>query len=88
MSTREHTHGNKICPSSPPQDRPDVRKVPASSVPYGECVCRHGQHVYAAYEPGTGRLVCIGSTALEARRKYREARLKERMSGGGGGSNL
>lgn len=46
----------------------DVRKVPATSVPYGDCISTNGTHVWAAYDGE--RLVCVAPTAKEARRKY------------------
>jgi hypothetical protein len=49
----------------------EVRKVPATSVPYGEQICTRGKHVYAAYAPD-GTLVCVAATAPKARSKYRE----------------
>ena len=56
----------------------DVRKVPASSVPYGDTISRNGRTVWAAYD-GTGTLVAVGATAGEARRKYLEARKREAL---------
>src|SRR5215469_1761713 len=47
-----------------------IRKVPADSVPYGDAVCRRGNHVWAVYD-GNGQLVCIGATAKEARERCR-----------------
>lgn len=72
-------HGNKISPSTPPHDNPEIRKLRAEDVPYGENITRHGGYVYAAYVPGTERRVCVCATAPEARRRYRELRIKERL---------
>lgn len=47
----------------------DVRKVPADSVPYGDCISTNGTHVWSAYDE-RGTLVCVAATAKEARRKY------------------
>ena len=51
--------------------QPTIRKVLASSVPYGDAICRRGKHVWAACDGD--RLVCIGAKVDEARRKYRRA---------------
>jgi hypothetical protein len=54
-----------------PETKIDVRKVPASSVPYGSDISRNGKTVWAAFDGE--RLVCVAGSAPEARRKYREA---------------
>ena len=53
------------------QLKPTVKKIPADSVPYGRDICTRGDSVWAAYSEGV--LICIGATADEARRKYRQA---------------
>jgi hypothetical protein len=68
-------HGNRL--SKPWQDPrpPTIRKVPVDSVPYGASISTNGRTVFAAYD-GT-RLVCVATSATEARRKYRAAIIRE-----------
>jgi len=70
--SREHGHGNRLSPYSPDRNQPTIRKVDASTVPYGESISRNGRTVWIALDGE--RLVCIAATANEARRKYRELR--------------
>jgi hypothetical protein len=58
-----------------------VRKVAASSVRYGDSISRDGRTVWAAY--CGERLVSVGATAGEARRKYYAARAAEKQAGAG-----
>ena len=54
--------------------KPDViRKVPADSVPFGPETCTRGTHVWAAYVDA--KLICIGATAKQARKRYYRVRL-------------
>jgi hypothetical protein len=53
------------------QIKPTIRKVLASTVPYGDSICTRGKHVWAAYDGD--RLVCVGATSREARMLYRRA---------------
>ncbi len=91
--SKEHTHGNKISPSTPERFPCVVRKVPASSVPYPE-VSRNGVYVMGAFDPDTDEMVCYAATAEEARRKYRVIKrrdlspARDGINGVGGGSNL
>lgn len=48
-----------------------VKKVPASSVRYGEDISTTGKWVYCAYDGD--ELVAVGATAGEARQRYRKA---------------
>ncbi len=72
------THGNKICRSGSP--RLDLiraslrlRKIPASSVRYGDIISTNGKTVWAAFDVGDDTTpVGIGATAGEARQRYRE----------------
>lgn len=72
---RDDSHGSHQ--STLPRERPQwqdaltVRKVPADSVPFGESISRNGRTVFAAYDGE--RLVAVGATTEEARRKYRDA---------------
>ena len=66
----EHGHGNRIPRRLNPNPPPVVRKVPASSVPYGPNISRNGQHVWIALEGE--RIVCVAATAKEARHKFKE----------------
>ena len=50
--------------------KPDIRHVPAASVPYGPDIAVKGGKVWACYHDG--QLVCVGATAAEARRKWRK----------------
>lgn len=77
--SKEHGHGNRISPHMPGQSI-TVRKVPADSVPYGESISRNGQTVWVALDGE--RIVCAAPSAEEARRKYRDIMLKQRMGGG------
>jgi len=53
-----------------------IRKEPASSHRYGKYVSRRGDYIYAAYSDD--KVIAIGATVKEARRKYREAYDAER----------
>jgi hypothetical protein len=67
----------------------DMRKVAASSVPYGESISTNGRFVYAAYLGE--RLVCVAATASEARRRFGQIIKEESRTlrkEGRGGSNL
>lgn len=80
-----------------PREIIPVRKVPASSVRYGESVSRNGKHVWVATD---GTVTAVGATAGEARLKFkaiREAQRTERAAqsreaqwkaGREGGSNV
>lgn len=46
-----------------------VRKVPASSVPYGESICERGGYVWCVYDY-EGRLVGVYPTAKAAKRAH------------------
>lgn len=50
------------------QMKPTIRKVLASTVPYGDAICTRGKHVWAAYSDGV--LVCVGATSKQARMLY------------------
>ena len=71
------SHGNTTHSGGPRPLPPSVsvRKIPASSVEYGESVSLNGQTVWAVYDDGV--LVCIAPTAPEARRKYRAHVVRE-----------
>jgi len=75
-----HGHGAHRKPDPPRAPLPEgaIRKQPASSVPFGEDIARHGGSVWVAYLDG--QVVGVAATAGEARRMYRAARAK----GGGG----
>ncbi len=70
-SQKEHRHGrNQTGPRRTWAERhadADVKKVLATSVPYGEQVAV-GKFVWAVYENGV--LLCLGRTAREARNNY------------------
>jgi hypothetical protein len=51
-----------------------IRKVPATSVPFGESITRRGGSVWCAYLHG--ELVGTAASAPEARRMYRAAAKK------------
>jgi hypothetical protein len=71
-------NGNKLKPGGRRADPElSVRKVAASSVRYGDSVSRHGRTVWAAY--CGERLVSVGATAGEARRKYYAAMKAEKQ---------
>jgi len=55
------------------QLKPTIRKVLASTVPYGDSICTRGKHVWCAYDGDI--LVCVGATAKEARMLYHRASL-------------
>src|ERR1700722_13753380 len=65
------SHGNRVSgprvPLSERRPTMTIRKVPADSVPYGDSISRNGRTVHAAYDGE--RLVCLGASADEARRK-------------------
>ena len=64
------------------QMTPIIKKVDATSVPYGPDVSRNGKFVWAAFD--NDRLVCIAATAPEARRRYRKAWVENLNSPKGG----
>jgi hypothetical protein len=70
MTDPLHRHGNRIPANTPPRYTPDLRKVPADSVHYGSSISRNGKTVWVAYFGGT--LIAVGSTAGEARAKFRQ----------------
>lgn len=74
-----HNHGNRTRQRVTPREHIPVVKVPASSVPYGESISRNGRTVCAVYDGD--RLVAVGATADEARRKYREFQAREAKEG-------
>jgi len=53
-----------------------IRKEPAADHRYGKDVSRRGDFVYAAYSDD--KVIAIGATVKEARRKYQEAYRAER----------
>jgi hypothetical protein len=53
-----------------------IVKEPSSHHRYGKDVSRRGDYVYAAYSDD--KVIAIGATVKEARRKYREAYDAER----------
>jgi len=55
-----------------------VRKVGASSVPFGESVSRNGKTCWAAYHDG--QLIAVGATADEARGKYIDWHIARRIA--------
>jgi len=57
--------------------KPDLRKVPANAVPYGDAICTRGNSVWAAYVEGV--IVCLAATAAECRRKYLQVRREHDM---------
>ena len=64
-------HGNRISPRSPGRYQPAIRKVPASTVPFGESISRNSRTVWAAFDDAEV-LVAVAATAGEVRAKYRE----------------
>jgi riboflavin synthase alpha subunit len=71
---------NRIKTHRKDENPPIVRRVPASSVPYGESISQNGLTVWVAMDGE--RVVCVGATSAEVRRKYRE------LMKVGAGSNL
>ena len=67
---------NRIVPHRQDPDAPIVRKVPATSVPFGDSISAHGKHVWVAYAPD-GTQVVVAATAEEARFKYRQIRRRK-----------
>lgn len=68
-------HGNK-CRTQYRPDPPEllITKVAADSVPLGFAVSRNGKNCWAAYD--NGALVAVGSSADDARRKWRAWRAR------------
>ena len=66
----EHGHGNRIPKRWMDPNPPTLKKVPASSVPYGESISTNGRTVWVALDGE--RIVCVAATADEARRKFKE----------------
>ena len=67
-----HGLNGKNWPHRPDSERwPEmsIRKVAASSVPFGESVSRNGKTCWAAYHKD--QLIAVGATHDEARAKYR-----------------
>jgi hypothetical protein len=66
-------HGSKISwkhrPDSERWPELSIRKVPASSVPFGESISRNGRTVWAGYH--NGELVAVGATCDQTRAKYK-----------------
>jgi hypothetical protein len=55
-----------------PTNPPVVRKVPASSVAFGEDICIRGHSVWIATDPDEpDRIVCVAPTAKAARERYK-----------------
>ncbi len=81
--SKERGHGNRISRRSPDRNQPTIRKVDASTVPYGESITRDGRTVWAALDGE--RVVCVAATATEARRKFREICKSLAPMGTGGG---
>jgi hypothetical protein len=72
-SRKEHGHGNQTSagPRRPDSERwPEltVKKVAASSVPFGESISRNGKTVWASYHDD--QLIAVGASHDEARDKY------------------
>jgi hypothetical protein len=67
--TRSNTSHGNVARHDGPRKRIDVRKVPASTIPFGENASRNGQFVWCAYDGD--RLVAMAATAKEARALYR-----------------
>ena len=73
----DDSHGAKAKPRGPDRYAPTaVRRINASSVPYGEQISRNGRTVWAAYLGA--ELIALGSTADEARAKARKIIRDER----------
>jgi len=51
------------------QLKPTIRKLAAGSVPYGDSISIRGNYVWGAFDGD--KLVAIGATVDEAKRKYR-----------------
>jgi hypothetical protein len=72
--TRDDSHGNAASwPHRPDSERwPElsIRKVAASSVPYGESISRNGRRCWAAFH--NEQLIAVGATRDEARNRYRD----------------
>ena len=68
---------NRVTHGGPRRDPSTLRivKVKASSVPYGPDISRNGRTVWVALDGD--RLVAVGSTASEARRKFRKVHDRE-----------
>jgi hypothetical protein len=69
---RGHGHGNKVRqPRRPDRERwpsLSIRKVAASSVPFGESISRNGSSVWGAY--CDGELIAVAATRAEARFRW------------------
>lgn len=50
---------------------PTLKRVLATSVPFGPDICTRGKHVWGAWDGPT--LIAVGATRAEALRKYRDA---------------
>ena len=77
---------NKINVHHSDPNPPTIRKVPASSVPYGESISRNGRTVWVAV--AGERVVCVAATSVEVRRKFYDIRKSLSTRAGGAGSNL
>ncbi len=75
-SQKEHRHGrNQTGPRRTWADKyPVPVKVSADSVPFGSDVSRNGKHVWVIYLDG--ELLCMGATAMEAKRHYYAAQAR------------
>ena len=76
----------RINTHSPDKHPPTIRKVDASTVPFGESISRNGHTAWIALDGE--RLVCVAATACEARSKYREICRSWVAKRTGGGSHL
>ena len=83
MNRMEHGHGNKVGKHSPDPNPPTLRKVPATSVPYGESISRNGRTVWLAMDGDL--VVCVAATSTEARRRFQEIRRSLNGAVGGDG---
>ena len=56
----------------------NIRKVPASSVPFGTDICVRGSSVWAVFDGDL--LIAVTSTVIEARRKWRVYNVQKRLA--------
>ena len=65
---KDERHGNKVGKYRPDPNPPTVRKVPATSVPYGDSISRNGRTVWVVLEGE--RVVCVAATAAAVANPY------------------
>jgi hypothetical protein len=68
----DDSHGNRRSdrhkPDSERFPEMSVRRIPVDSMPYGSSISRNGKTLWGAFH--SDRLVAVGATSGEARRKY------------------